>query len=191
MSLALYFTQIDPPASETVHRLRTAGVSSIHLPMRRWTHLDAEIPQDADCLAVTSKISARWLATRHPHENRRIYCVGASTAEILRTAGLHVQGRPARNAETLLQEIEPYPHIAVIGSKLMLPTLSEGLEKNGVHVTQVWVYQTEPITWQAPTQTHYMVYFQSPSSVSDYSAKQNQPPAIAAIGPSTKRLWTR
>ncbi len=189
--LNLYFTQVDAIGDSTRAFLSEHKFKVDHLRMREVIFLPNSVPQECDAWILSSKQAAKWLTQHRPHFLKPIYCVGQTTSDILRSAGIRPEwSDPPANAQALvdrLSHLEPQRFVFLRSpqSKEIIPS---GLEAINHKVHSLIVYMTETIYIPIELAVNHLVYFQSPSSVYDYIRLEgSQPNWTAAIGPSTRR----
>lgn len=191
-----YFTQIEPPDPVLVAELTRSGWCCHHLPFRETVLLDVDRPDfnQFDYVVLTSKNAARWLKTRcYPGQVPPIVAVGGSTAALLEDYAL-APGFLSGNAETMVaqmrQGLRPGCRILFLRGASSLGVVGEGLA--GFQVASLTVYKTRQIQNNHPIYSSGMVYFQAPSTVTDFSETYRLPPTgVGAIGPTTAKAITR
>ncbi|MDJ0835741.1 MAG: uroporphyrinogen-III synthase [Acidobacteriota bacterium] len=196
----LYFTQIDPPEPFVIDRLKAGGWRCRHLPFRQVRLLEPRWDAAGwDVLLITSKQAARWLMRRTVTTLPRLGVVGRKTSALLPSDRLLFADAPAdaaQLADRIRATIEPGSSLLFLRGEVAGDTLREKLAAD-YRFSELVVYQTTEIPQKggAPS-AGSMVYFQSPSSVSDYHALFKIRPAfVGVIGPSTARAvkqlgWT-
>ncbi len=191
--MKLWFTQIEPPPEWATRALAQKGWQCGHLPFRVIEWVDPGPVDLTDCAAliVTSKLAARWLMG-HASDGRLppIAAVGRSTSALLAGRALLFGDDPPPDSTVLASRIqrvfaEPNRFIWLRGDPAS-PVLAKALATH--RLDQKIVYRTTPIPKNfAPLTPPCMVYFQAPSTVTDFQKWQRHPPArIGAIGPATR-----
>ena len=195
----LYFTQIDPPDTATQDALTAKGWTCCHLPFRRVRFRKPEWDPDLwPILLITSKQAARWYLKQKKQKSGllpRLAVVGEATSSLFPAERLLCPEAPA-NAEQLAKRVRelvpPGAPLLFLRGAIAKTTLAH--ELNSYYVFEdLIVYETKRIKkkGEAPTPGS-MVYFQAPSTVTDYSAHfKIQPDYTAVIGPSTERAVQR
>ena len=188
----LYFTQIEPPEPETLAVLERKGWQCLHFPFRRAELLEVNPPEpfgQFDALILTSRRAAQWLLAGNYRDLPPLAVVGAATAQLLQDHRLLFPKNPPPNAAALVSRLRKRfsapARFLFLKGEAAPETLKSELQPHEVTVSTV--YRTVPIEEKTrPLQQPAMVYFQAPSTVSDFMERYGKPPArIAAIGPST------
>jgi uroporphyrinogen III methyltransferase/synthase len=207
-------------APELADALRRAGAQPVLIPMLElappadWREVDAVLARRGgwDALLFTSANAVRAFAARARERSadlatlaERVFCVGPSTAQAARAAGLAVHGVPERSdAEGLLELIEKelpprgrrflFPH-----AEEVRPILAEGLRAAGARVDDVTVYRSVPAPLDAAALRERLAHgeldaltFASPSAAKNFAAALDRASrealrgcVVAAIGPVT------
>lgn len=181
--------------------LRAAGIEAVEVPVIAIEEapdggaaLAAALRADRyDWLVVTSTNAARRIPASGL-AGAKVAAVGPGTAEVLRSAGLHVDLVPERNvAEGLLDEMPEGPgRVLLPQADRARPVLAAGLRSKGWVVDAVVAYRTVPV---APSRELLVearsadgIAFTSASTVTSYVAAAGVdavPAAVVCIGPVT------
>ncbi len=214
-------------APEMAAELRRAGAIPVVLPLLEivppadWREVDAALarPGAWDALLFTSANAVRALAARANSRGvrledlaERVFCVGPSTAQAARLAGLAVCGMPEQrpDGEGLLALVtQTFPPR---GRRFLFPcaeqardALPAGLRAAGAQVDAVVVYRTLAAAVDGAGLRERLVRgelaaltFASPSAAKHFAALLDQPAlaaarrcVVAAIGPLTAEALTK
>jgi len=144
-------TRPEPGASATARRLDEMGVEAVVLPLSKIVALpvSSDVP-DCDAVAVTSVNALRY----GPKElvrrlsRKRCFAVGARTAAAAREAGFADVAQADGDAESLANAIIGAGlgrgATAYLAGRVRLPGFEARLEKAGLRVILIEVYDTEP-----------------------------------------------
>jgi len=101
-------------------------------------------------LVVTSERSAGYvdIALSASATDVEVFCVGAATAEALRTRGIHVHVTGEGTANDLARSISHGP-VLILGAKTLRADLKSSMLAKGLEVTTVACYETIPLTLDA------------------------------------------
>ena len=214
-------------AAEMVAALREAGAEAVVQPMLRLLPPPDPAPVDAalarldayDALVFASVNAVRFFAERAAELGvdlagcaGAVFCVGPTTAEAARAAGLPVRGVPERrfDAEGLLAVIEK--EFSPAGRRFLVPraaaareVLPENLQRAGATVECVTVYRSappdvDPEAIRAPLVAGEIqaLTFTSPLTVENFTALLDTAARsaaarcwIASIGPVTAEALRR
>ncbi|MGC4024926.1 MAG: uroporphyrinogen-III synthase [Mesorhizobium sp.] len=149
-------TRPEPGASATANRLRAMGFESVVLPLSRIVALPVvdDLP-DCEAIAVTS-VNALRHAPREFIEKlsgKPCFAVGERTGDAARVAGFANVVQTAGDAESLAKVIiaaNVKGVIAYLAGRVRLLDFETALEKAGVRVIPIEVYDTEPVEPTAP-----------------------------------------
>ncbi len=214
-------------APELATALRRAGAEPVVLPLIEigppvdWREADEALAQRGvyDALLFTSANAVRALASRAGERGvglaglgKRVFCVGTSTADAARSAGLEVHGVPEarQDAEGLLALVtQALPahgrRFLFAGAEQTRDTLPEGLRAAGARVDVVTVYRTLAAAVDAAglceriTRGDFAALtFTSPSAAKHFAALLDAPAragvrrcVVAAIGPVTAEALSK
>ncbi len=189
--MQLWFTQVDPVPPDVAAQLNAKGWQVGHLPLRKVTWLEVDIPwSEVDLVVLSSKQAAQWLVAHLPSHWPSLAVVGATTAAMLPRSKLLFENPPAHAAE-LVERLRPR---LALGTRLLFlrgEKVQDAIPNGLVDfdLRQAIVYRTEKnLEICPPSASPAMVYFQAPGTVADYSEAFRQPPSfVGAIGPTTAR----
>ena len=188
----LYFTQMDAPDPVVVAALNERGWRCIPMPFREIVLSDEYLAgvEGFDFIVLSSKNAAKWLLQQmKPQECPPLAIVGRATTELMTGYRLVFDQPPANAAELvprLRKRLADKARILFLRGEKALDTIPEGLGE--FSLTSKTVYKTRKIQKIRPIYTSGMVYFQAPSTVTDFSETYRQPPnLIGAIGPTTAK----
>ena len=146
---------------------------------------------------TAAEILTALLPASHTGRTTRVFSIGKTTSEILKTVFKHVDTSPVGTAAGLAQFIEAV-HGNVAGRRFVLPRAKKGREElpqalraAGAVIDPVVLYETHPIEGLAPLrdfEAEDWITFASPSAVRAFIGA-NPPPIharVACIGPVTQ-----
>ncbi len=143
---SVLITRPQPRAAETASRVEALGFRPILAPVMRINHLDADLPEDAGAILLTSGNAVPSLPAWA--RNRPILAVGNATAALARQAGFpHVSsadGDSQALAEATRRLVPPDTPLLLLSGANQGTELAQTLTRAGWPVSRAEVYRTEP-----------------------------------------------
>ena len=190
--MRLYFTGLDSPGPAIGRALHEIGWQVVHMPFRRAVFLKADLPDPRiyDGWIMTSKRAVDWFLTQEISSPPRLAVVGETSSHMLRAFPLFFPENIPVNAASLLAGLRTrFPRggrFLFIRGESALNTIPDGLD--GYQLDQLMVYRTEKVEKTHSNYLGGMVYFQAPSTVTDFLEQfGGSPEWTGAIGETTAR----
>ena len=183
---------MDAPDPVVSQGLESRGWHCMHMPFREVV-FSAETLPDLSCydyIVLSSKNAARLLIEQTgSQEVPPVAVVGGATSSLLGEYPLVFQEpcvSAAELVERLRKRLAGNEKILFLRGEKALDTIPSGL--GDFSLTPLTVYKTRKIQKIHRIYTSGMVYFQAPSTVTDFSETYRNPPDfIGAIGPTTAK----
>ena len=170
--------------------LINAGLGVVEKDFIQIVPLNFEIPEIPENVIFTSKNAVKAVLANHISEEikeKRVFCVGDKTAAFLEEEDFEVAevaNYGADLAEIILKKYSQEQFLFFCGKKRH-PELPEQLRKNGIVLTEVEVYDTQPAPRKYFRSFDGVLFF-SPSGVASFCSENEIGKSIAfCIGKTT------